>query len=102
MELLRIQILLSNDMCMRHQARMRSFGQERVEVDNGMQIWRILLATESEHSGLYSCLGESLQSAELVLAGTLRFVDTNSIRTEHSFESRRSKDFLEWLLQLSS
>ena len=64
MELLRIQILLSNDMCMRHRARMRSFGQERAEAGSGMQIWRILLATESVHKGLYSCLGESLQSAE--------------------------------------
>ena len=33
MELLRIQILLSNDMCMLHQARMRSFAQEKAEVD---------------------------------------------------------------------
>ena len=38
MELLRIQILLSNDMCMRHRARMRSFGQERAEAGSGMQI----------------------------------------------------------------
>jgi len=61
MELLRIRILLSNDMCMMHQARRRSFAQEKVEVDSGMQIYRILLATESEHMGLYSCHGESLQ-----------------------------------------
>ena len=33
MELLRIQILLSNDMCMMHQTRMRCFAQEKVEVD---------------------------------------------------------------------
>ncbi|GIR37927.1 MAG: hypothetical protein CM15mP49_33120 [Actinomycetota bacterium] len=32
MELLRIQILQSNDMCMRHQARMRSFGQEELKL----------------------------------------------------------------------
>ena len=61
MELLRIQILLSNDMCMMHQARMRNFAPERAEVDSGMQICRILLETELEHMGLYSYHGESLQ-----------------------------------------
>ena len=61
MELLQIQILLSNDMCMMHQAHMRSFDQERAEVDSGMQIYRILLAIESGHRGLCSYHGESLQ-----------------------------------------
>ena len=64
MELLRIQILLSNDMCMMPQARMKSFAEERAVADSDMQIYRILLATESVHRGLYSCHGESLKSAE--------------------------------------